>query len=87
MAEDFTLYADGLNTPARNVEVVTPHDTTNLTQPSRGLIIGVGGNISVETVGGQSAVIITVATGAILPIMVTRVNSTATTATNIVSMY
>ena len=87
MPEDFSLYADGLNTPARNIEVVTPSDTVNLTAPSRGLIIGVGGTINVETVGGQSSVTITVATGAILPLMVTRVNNTGTSATNIVSMY
>lgn len=87
MADDFSLYAAGLNSPARNIEVVTPHDSTDLAQPSRGLIIGVGGTLSVETVGGQSAVAMTVATGAVLPIMVTRVNNTGTSATNIVSMY
>ena len=86
MAEDFSQYKSGLDSPARNAEVVTPHDSTDLAQPSRGLLIGVAGVISVETVGGQSAVLLTVPAG-VLPLMVTRVNSTATTATSIVSLY
>jgi hypothetical protein len=87
MAIDYSLYADGLNSPAQNAEVVVPHDSNDLGQPSRGLVIGVGGTISVETVGGQSAVVLTVATGAVLALRVTRINNTGTSATNMVSLY
>lgn len=78
------LYATG---PASFAEVVTPSDTTDLSRTSRALFVGGAGNISVEMAGGQSAVVFTgVVAGQILPIAVTRVNSTSTTATNIVAI-
>ena len=87
MATDFNLQQEGLSSPASNGEVVVPHDSTNLGATSRALVIGVGGTISVETLGGQGALVLTVATGAVLALRVTRVNNTSTTATNIVSLY
>lgn len=74
--------------PARNAEVVTPSDTTTLAAVSRALYVGVAGNVSVQMAGVGTAIVFTgVLAGTILPIRITRVNSTSTTATNMVALY
>jgi hypothetical protein len=86
--DNFASFQDGLTSPAENAVAVTPHNSTDLAVASRALYIGGAGNISVETVGGQSAVVFAgISAGTILPIRVTRVNSTSTTATSIVAIY
>jgi hypothetical protein len=86
--DTFASFQDGLTSPAENAVTVTPHDSTDLTTATRALYIGGAGNISVETVGGQSAVVfVGLAAGTVLPLRVTRVNSTSTTATSIVALY
>ena len=73
--------------PGRNSETVTPSDSVNLTQPSRAIYVGVGGDISVEMLDGGTQVFVGVVTGSLLPLQVTRVNSTDTTATDMVSVF
>lgn len=85
------LLLDGhkdVTAPAKRAFAVTPSDSVALTIPVRSLFIGVGGNLSVEMYGTGSAIVFkNVPSGSILPIMVSRVNSTATTATDIVGLY
>lgn len=86
--DTFASFQDGLTSPAENAVAVTPHNSTDLTIATRALWIGGAGNISVEMVGGQSAVVFTgIPAGTLLPLRVTRVNSTSTTATSIVAVY
>lgn len=66
---------------------VTPHDSTNLAVGCRGLYVGVGGNMSVVAADGTSATFLNVASGQLLPVQAKRVNSTSTTATNIIALY
>ena len=74
--------------PAYNAEVVTPHDSTNLSQISRALYVGVAGDVSVDMADTGTAIVFTaVPAGSLLPIRINRVNSTSTTATNMVSIY
>ena len=74
--------------PAFNAEVVTPHNSTDLAYVSRGLYVGFGGDISVQMEGTGTAIVFkAVPTGALLPIRISRVNATATTATDMVSLY
>lgn len=77
--------------PAEYAVVVTPSDSTNLTYTTRGLYVGGAGNVSVEmagTGGQEETVLFTgVQAGSVLPIAVTRVNSTSTTATTIVALW
>lgn len=79
----------GLNkmVPGRNAVSVTPSDSTNLAVPSRALWIGGVGNISVEMLDGSTQVFEGIIAGSLLPLQVTRVNSTNTTATLIVSVF
>lgn len=68
-------------------ESVTPSDTDNLTRLTRALYIGTAGNVAVESEEGDSVTFSAVLGGSILPIRVRRVNSTSTTATNIIALY
>ena len=73
--------------PGRYAEAVTPSNSVDLTRVSRALFVGGAGNLSVVMAGnGETVVFIGVPAGAVLPIRVSRVNSTSTTATNIVAI-
>lgn len=54
---------------------------------TRSLYIGVGGDVKVTLADGQSVVFKNANAGAILPVQVTSVWTTGTTATDIVALY
>jgi hypothetical protein len=68
-------------------EAITPSDSTNMTSPSRALYVGTGGNLNVLSFDSATNVLFrNLPSGFVLPISVIRVNSTDTTASNIVSL-
>ena len=87
MADTFKSHAPGLESPAFNALSVTPSDSVDLDQTTRAVSVGVAGDVSVETAGGQSAVVIYMAAGVPFPVRVTRINATGTTATGIVAYW
>jgi hypothetical protein len=73
---------------AHRATVVTASDTTVFVQPTRALYIGGAGNITVDMAdGGPPIPFVGVQGGTILPIQVTRIYATGTTATSIVALY
>lgn len=73
--------------PATHGAVITPSDVTTFVA-TRGLWVGGAGNVRVTMVGDAGDVIISgVAAGTLLPISVTAVLSTNTTATLIVALW
>lgn len=72
--------------PARHATAVTPDNTTKLATNSRALYIGTGGDVTVLMVEGATVTFTAVPSGTTLPICIQRVNSTGTTATNIVAL-
>ena len=82
--------------PSEFAIAVTLSDSTNIdfvgtAQATRGLYVGSGGDISVEMVGANlpeaTVVFIAVPTGTLLPIEITRVNITLTTASDLVAIW
>jgi len=71
---------------AYDAEAVTPGDSTEL-RPTRGLYIGVGGDLAVEMSQGATVTFANVLGGTLLPIQVAKVLATGTTATSIVALY
>lgn len=70
---------------AKNAFAITPSDTTRLRAVA--LYIGGAGNVAVEMEGNANVVTFSGAlVGTFLPITVTRVLATGTTATNIVGL-
>ncbi len=76
-----------LDNSAIGAEVVTPHNTTTLTYVSRAIYVGVGGDITALMLDGTTVLFAAVPQGTTLPIRCQRINSTATTATTMISMY
>lgn len=70
--------------PATDCTAVTPSDSTVLASV-RGLYIGGGGNLVVDTVNSTSVTFSNVLAGTIIPIQATKVKA-ATTATLIVAL-
>jgi len=67
-------------------EAVMPHDSNNLVRGKcNAIYVGVTGDVT--AVIGGAAVLFKAAPVGILPISATRVNSTGTTATNMVALY
>jgi len=73
--------------PSAYATEVTPHDTTVISPPSRSLYVGATGDLTVTMEGGGDVLFKAVPAGVTLPIRVTKVKSTGTTATNIVALY
>lgn len=78
-----TYFSSGTSSDAKTV---TPSDSANLTNGAcRQLWIGTAGNVAVITLAGTTLTI--KAPVGVLPLQVSRVLSTATTATDIVALY
>lgn len=87
MADQHQFAAEGLTSPADNQVAITPSDSTDLAFTSRAIRVGVGGTLVVTPAGGGNDVTYTVYNGEVLPIRVSRVKATGTTATNLVNWY
>lgn len=80
--------------PARYAAAVTPNDSIDLSDPTRGLYVGGAGDVTVIMAGDNAAGVTnnpqtfsSVPAGTTLPICVTRVKSTGTTATLIQALW
>lgn len=71
--------------PAHGAVSVTPSDSAEIS-PTRALYIGVSGDVAVTMADGQSVIFVGAPVG-VLPIQVSQVRSTGTTATNILALY
>ena len=69
-----------------NAQVITPSDTANLGQYSQ-IYCGGDGNIRVTTEGGQTLTFAGVKVGDILPVSVTKVFDTGTTADVVIALW
>ena len=78
-------YPAGINDPGIGAEAITPG--TSLTNVSREIYVGVGGNIVVDFVNGSQVTLTAVPTGSRLPYRITNVVSAGTTASSLVAIY
>ena len=65
---------------------VTPSDSTALLYPTTGIYVGVGGTVVVTLKSGVDATFVGTIAGSILPLEVSHVKSTGTTATNLIAL-
>jgi len=85
MADPFASFNPGLTSPAIHAALVAVSDTTDLPTTARALYIGTVGDIVLTTKGGETVTLIAVR--GLLPISVSRVFNTGTTATSIVALW
>lgn len=72
--------------PATHAEAVTPSDANDLVRVSRALYVGGAGDVAIVTRDGSGVILSAVPAGTVLPVRVTRVKSTGTTATLLVAL-
>ena len=77
----------GPTDPARNAAVVTPNDDVDLDIATRGLFVGVSGDVKVTLLNGGTVLLKNVAAGVIHAMQVSRVWATTTDATDIVAVW
>lgn len=88
--DEFAYKPKDRDDPATNGVAVTPNDSTDLSNVTRGVYIGVGGNLQVtleDMADGASITLSNVAGGIILPLRAKRIWATSTTATGIVGLW
>jgi len=86
--DNFTKEAEG-DFPASHLFLITPHDTNELANVTRGISFGTAGTLKVVTAGGEVVTIPSgsLAAGIIHPLRVKIVWSAGTTAADIVGYY
>lgn len=70
-------------------KAITPNDNTDLSYVTKGVYVGGSGDITATMADGVSGDVVfkAVPVGAVLPIAVSRVKATGTTATNLVALF
>lgn len=79
--------SNAIDAPAGRYAAITPSDTVDLTFMARAIYVGTGGNLVAVDDAGTAVTFTNVPDGAIIPIRVSRINATSTTATNMVALW
>jgi hypothetical protein len=87
MADQYANEQLPIGGPAQHAALVTPSDSTDLANFSRGFYVGAGGNMKVTTVGGETLLLTGVLIGHVYPLRLSRIWSTTTTADKIVVLW
>lgn len=85
--DNFNAELVQLHSPAESAAAITPHDTNNLPNFTRGIYVGTAGNLKVEMIGGQTVTFANVAAGMTYPLRVRKVFATDTTAAALVALW
>lgn len=75
-----------INAPAYTISVLTKSDTTTYDPPLRSLYVGGVGDVNVVCPDGSTAIFSAVPVGTIIPVIVSKLMSTSTTATLVVGL-
>lgn len=86
MPDRFANTQASLSGPASSGFSITPNDGTDLPEATRALFVGTGGSLSVRMLSGETLTLQNVPAGCLLPLRVTRVFATATTAAAIAGL-
>ena len=86
MPDRFQYYASSLEGPATHAFAITPHDTAPLPEPTRALYVGGAGSVTVVLLSGEEVSFANVAASSLLPIRVSDVLATGTTASLLVGL-
>jgi hypothetical protein len=87
MPDAFKDFSPSLTAPASNATPVTPSDSVDLPTSARSLYVGGGGNVTVIDVSGNQSTFMNVQPGSIIPLRVSKVLVTGTTATSILALW
>ena len=83
----YTGRADAISAPAQRGFAITPSDAMDLAAETRGLWIGASGDLALVLASGDEVTIAGAVGGTLLPLRVTRVKATGTSAAQLVGLY
>ncbi|WP_037079644.1 spike base protein, RCAP_Rcc01079 family [Neorhizobium vignae] len=86
MPDRFANTQASLSGPAASGFAITPGDSADLPETTRALYVGTGGHLSVRMLSGETLTLSNVPAGGVLPLRVTRVFATGTTAVAITGL-
>jgi hypothetical protein len=86
MTTDLETLQPGLESPPSRGTVVTPDDNADLSFPVRGLMVAGAGDVSVETLGGDTVTLPALQPGVQYAVLARRVLAAGTTATGIIGL-
>jgi len=87
--DDFGVHngLEALSMPATKAIAITPSDSVDLAFATRAIYVGGNGNLRVDMQDGGAAVtFVGLVAGQVLPLRVSRIYATGTTATNLVGL-
>jgi hypothetical protein len=88
MTDDpFRAHARGLTSPPEHGSAIVPDDLAALAQATRALYVGGGGDVTARMLGGSLVTLANVPEGTLIPLRVTQVMASGTTATAIVGLW
>lgn len=87
MSDKFELHATGLDSPAIYAAAITPSDSADVPTVPRALYCTGDGDVVVTMRNGGAPVTLPMIAGVPLPVRVSRVWATGTTATGIVGVW
>lgn len=86
MLDRFARLAPSLTSPATHGFAIIPSDTGTLDEVTRAIYVGAAGDLAVTMADGTELVFSAVAAGTWLPIRVSAVSSTGTTAGSLIGL-
>ena len=86
MPDRFANTQPSLSGPAASGFAVSPNDASDLPETTRALYVGIGGNMAVRMLSGETLTLSNLSAGSLLPLRVTRVMSSGTTASAIIGL-
>jgi hypothetical protein len=86
MSDRFASHTPSLTGPASTGFPITPDDTMALPETTRALYVGGGGSLAVEMASGAVLTFEGVTDGMLLPLRVSRVRASGTTASGIIGL-
>ena len=87
MADQFQYTPTTLNSPSDTAFAITANDATDLAYSTRGLYVGVKGDVKVDLAKSGTITFKNLAAGVFHPIRAKKVYATGTTATDIIGVY
>ena len=85
--DNFSRLPSLTSDPATNAVLVSPNDSTDLANVTRAVYVGTTGNMKVTMQDSGTVLFTGIAAGTTLPIRVTRIWSTTTTASTILALW
>ena len=86
MPDRFQNSSPSLSGPAVHAFAIAPSDTVALTETTRAVYVGGAGSIAAIMASGASASFAAVPSGTVLPVRLTKVMATGTSASDIVGL-